>query len=110
MQIHSFSGCSQSQLTLGGRWGTPWTGLQFTTGPEETIHPYGQFSVTNQLVKVHMFGLWEDAGVPGENPAMATNSTATECTQYHLTVCISHYFEVFSYARTVQHIATRKVV
>ncbi len=49
-----------TQLALGERRGTPWTGRQSIKGP-----------FTGSLespVNLHVFGLWEEAGISGENP------------------------------------------
>uniref|UniRef100_A0A3Q3KDK6 ZP domain-containing protein n=1 Tax=Monopterus albus TaxID=43700 RepID=A0A3Q3KDK6_MONAL len=71
----SRGGRSQSRPAIGRRRGTPWTGRQSIAGLTQRRttthmhkHSYGQFRDTNQP-KLHVFGLWEEAGVPGENPS-----------------------------------------
>ncbi|MDF4321764.1 hypothetical protein P3377_24610, partial [Vibrio parahaemolyticus] len=64
---------SLSQLTLGERQGTPWTGHQTITGlTHRDRQPFTlTFTPTDNLespINLHVFGLWEEAGVPGENP------------------------------------------
>ena len=57
----------------GGGWGTPWTGRQTITGRTHrdrqpfmlTFTPMGNLEST---INLHVFGLWEEAGEPGENP------------------------------------------
>ncbi|MEQ2295565.1 hypothetical protein AMECASPLE_015765 [Ameca splendens] len=44
---------------MGRKRGTPWTGCQSITG--------------------HVFGLWEEAGVPCENPRMHGENMQTPC-------------------------------
>ncbi len=60
------AGCS-----LGERQDTPWTGRQSVTGPTyRDRHPL-TFKPTGNLespINLRVFGLWEEAGVPGENP------------------------------------------
>jgi len=58
-------GWSLSQLILVERRGIPWTGRQFITGPQRDKQA-GKLESPN----MHVIGLWEEAGVPGENPYM----------------------------------------
>ena len=59
---------SQSQLTLVKRWGTPWTGCHQIKGP---IQPFTLTLPPN----LHVFGLWEEAWVPGWNLHTHTGRT-----------------------------------
>ncbi|MEQ2278968.1 hypothetical protein AMECASPLE_004702 [Ameca splendens] len=64
------------QQSTGERWGPPWTGRQSIAGQHRdtqdklscthSFTPKGNVE-TNQP-NSHVFGLWEEAGVPGENP------------------------------------------
>ena len=83
--IHSFSaaypvwGCGGAGAylsILGRRRSTPWTSRQFITGltwrgiQPSTLAttPTGNFRVTNQPIpSLHVFGMWEETGVPGVN-------------------------------------------
>ena len=68
---------SLSQLSRGERWvtpwiGTPWIGRQHIAGLTlkdkfPLTHTYGQFRLINSPDK-HVFELWEETGVSGENP------------------------------------------
>ena len=58
---------------MGERQGTPWTGHQTITGlTHRDRQPFTlTFTPTANLespINLHVFGLWEEAGVPGENP------------------------------------------
>ncbi|XP_049444776.1 uncharacterized protein LOC125896339 isoform X2 [Epinephelus fuscoguttatus] len=63
--------------TSGERQGTPWTGRQTIAGLTHrdkqpftlTFTPTDNLeSPINLVPNLHVFGLWEEAGVPGENP------------------------------------------
>lgn len=64
-------GWSQSQMTLVERQVTPWTSCQFISGltlrqPKTvTFTPMGKLKTP---LTVHVFGLREEAGIPGGNP------------------------------------------
>jgi len=69
----SRGGWSLSQLTLGERQGIPWTGHQAITGlTRRDRQPFTlTFSRMDNLespINLHVFGLWEEAGVPRKNP------------------------------------------
>jgi len=53
---------SLSQRSLGEKRGKPWTGCQSITGPHTNMH---------------VFGRWEEAGVPGENPRIHVENMQT---------------------------------
>ena len=64
-----------SSVSSGERQGTPWTGHQSITWPHTdkqpctlTLTPRDNL-VTDQP-NMHVFGLWQEAGVPGENPRL----------------------------------------
>ena len=91
----SWGGCSQSQLTLGERRGASWEGLQSITGlTNYHSHSYShleQLRVCNEY-KLHVVGLWEEAGVPRENPHWHRENRANT-TELHQDQCsvVSHF-------------------
>ncbi|MEQ2229053.1 hypothetical protein ILYODFUR_015018 [Ilyodon furcidens] len=70
------SWCS-SPAVYGWEAGSPWTGRQAIANNHAHTHShtYGQFRETNGQV----FGLWEEARVPGENPRMHGENMQTPC-------------------------------
>ncbi|MEQ2305948.1 hypothetical protein AMECASPLE_003194 [Ameca splendens] len=76
------------QLFTGERRGKPCTGHKSIAGQHRDIQdkqpcthsltPTGNFRETN-LPKCHIFGLWEEAGGPGENPRMHGENMQTPC-------------------------------
>ena len=77
--LGSRGGWSLSQHLSGERRGTPWTGRQSIAGQTHrdrqpftlTVTPMVNLEYPISLVPIlHVFGLWEEAGVPGENPRL----------------------------------------
>lgn len=73
-ECHRHVSWSLSQLTLGGRPVTPWTGPQSIakyimtiTIIHNHIHTLRQFRTFNQP-HLHVSGMWVEAGVPGGSP------------------------------------------
>ena len=64
-----------SQLSLGKRQGTLWTECEFLTWPHRDKLPI-QFIDTNES-NIHVFGQWEEAGIPRENPRMRRENMQT---------------------------------
>uniref|UniRef100_A0A4W6FI02 procollagen-proline 3-dioxygenase n=1 Tax=Lates calcarifer TaxID=8187 RepID=A0A4W6FI02_LATCA len=56
-------------LALGERQGTPWTGRQSIIGlTYRDKQPFTPMGNLEPLINLHVFGLWEEARVPGRNP------------------------------------------
>lgn len=68
-----------SWLWAGGRV-HPWQVASLLQGIQTTIRP--TFTPTANLDAMHVFGLWEGAGVPGENPHL-TKSVQEDYSRLH---------------------------
>ncbi|MEQ2193233.1 hypothetical protein XENOCAPTIV_027214 [Xenoophorus captivus] len=74
------------QRSVGERQSTPWTGRQLITGQQRDIldkqphtHSFTPKGNLERPTNSHVFGLWEEAGVPGENPCMNRENMQTPC-------------------------------
>ncbi|MEQ2285258.1 hypothetical protein AMECASPLE_029966 [Ameca splendens] len=60
------------QQSMGERQDTPWTGRQSIVGQNTNSQPHTPKGNQERPINLlwHVFGLWEEARVPGENPLM----------------------------------------
>ena len=86
----SCGGWSQSQLTSGRRWATPWRGRHRTTSHA----PTGNLDLS---IKVHVFGLWVEAEETRDKPLRHWENMFEPTTlqfKIHAIICLKLFTDI----------------